>query len=508
KQIIKYIKENLGKSGIIYCLSRKNVEEVAETLKVNGISALPYHAGMEATRRARYQDMFLMEDVDIIVATIAFGMGIDKPDVRFVMHYDIPKSLEGYYQETGRAGRDGGEGRCIAYYDYKDIEKLEKFMAGKPVAEQEVGKQLLHEVVAYAETAMSRRKFLLHYFGEDWDETKAGPEELDDNVVNPKERMEAQKEMAHLYQVISDVKEQFKTKQIIEILIGKESPLVKANRLNKSPHFGSGKDHQEKFWMAAVRQGFVNNFIGKKIEEYGTLYLTDKGKDFLKNPSSFKLIVDHDYEELMKSGPVIPKGLAAGDTVLFGLLKTLRKEIGHEKGLPPFVIFQDPSLQDMATQYPVTSDELQNIIGVGQGKALKFGARFIELIKNYVDEKKIERPEDVIVKQIANKSASKIAIIQGIDKKIPLLDLAKTRSLTHDEFITELENIVASGTKVNIDYYINEVLDEDYQEEIVDYFLEAESDSVEDALAELGEDDYTLEEIRLMRIKFMSNYAL
>jgi ATP-dependent DNA helicase RecQ len=381
-------------------------------------------------------------------------------------------------------------------------------MAGKPVAEQEVGKQLLHEVVAYAETAMSRRKFLLHYFGEDWDETKAGPEELDDNVVNPKERMEAQKEMAHLYQVISDVKEQFKTKQIIEILIGKESPLVKANRLNKSPHFGSGKDHQEKFWMAAVRQGFVNNFIGKKIEEYGTLYLTDKGKDFLKNPSSFKLIVDHDYEELMKSGPVIPKGLAAGDTVLFGLLKTLRKEIGHEKGLPPFVIFQDPSLQDMATQYPVTSDELQNIIGVGQGKALKFGARFIELIKNYVDEKKIERPEDVIVKQIANKSASKIAIIQGIDKKIPLLDLAKTRSLTHDEFITELENIVASGTKVNIDYYINEVLDEDYQEEIVDYFLEAESDSVEDALAELGEDDYTLEEIRLMRIKFMSNYAL
>ena len=509
KQIIKYIKENIGKSGIIYCLSRKKVEEVAETLQVNGISALPYHAGMEASRRAKYQDMFLMEDVDIIVATIAFGMGIDKPDVRFVMHYDIPKSLEGYYQETGRAGRDGGEGRCIAYYDYKDIEKLEKFMAGKPVAEQEVGKQLLHEVVAYAETAMSRRKFLLHYFGEDWDETKAGKDELDDNIVNPKERVEAQNEMAHLYQVILDVKEQFKTKQIVEVLIGKESPIIKANRLNKSPHFASGKDHSEKFWMAAIRQGFVNNFIGKKIEEYGTLFLTDAGKEFLKKPTSFKLIVDHDYDELMKKGDnVAQRGGAAGDTVLFGMLKELRKEIGHEKGLPPFVIFQDPSLQDMATQYPVTLDELQNIIGVGQGKAMKFGARFIELISNYVEENEIDRPQDVIVKQIANKSASKIAIIQGIDKKIPLRDLARTRSMTDDEFIIELENVVASGTKVNIDYYIDSVLDEDYQEEIIDYFLEAESDSIEDALAELGEDDYTLEEIRLMRIKFMSNYAL
>lgn len=509
KQIIKYIKENLGKSGIIYCLSRKKVEEVAETLQVNGISALPYHAGMEASRRAKYQDMFLMEDVDIIVATIAFGMGIDKPDVRFVMHYDIPKSLEGYYQETGRAGRDGGEGRCIAYYDYKDIEKLEKFMAGKPVAEQEVGKQLLHEVVAYAETAMSRRKFLLHYFGEDWDETKAGKDELDDNVVNPKERVEAKDEMAHLFQIIADLKGQFKTKQILEVLLGKESPTIKANRLNKHVHFGTGKNHDEKFWMAAVRQGFVQNYIGKKIEEYGTLYLTESGKEFLKSPKSFKLIVDHDYDELMKSiGQSAPKSAAAGDMVLFGMLKDLRKEIGHEKGLPPFVIFQDPSLQDMATQYPITMDELHNIIGVGQGKAAKFGARFIDLIDTYVKENEIDRPQDVIVKQVANKSATKIAIIQGIDKKIPLSDLAKTRSMSDDEFITELENIVASGTKVNIDYYINDVLDEDYQEEIVEYFLEAESDSVEDALAELGEDDYTLEEIRLMRIKFMSNYAL
>ncbi|MGB0392218.1 MAG: RecQ family ATP-dependent DNA helicase, partial [Salibacteraceae bacterium] len=470
KQIIKYIKENLGKSGIIYCLSRKKVEEVAETLQVNGISALPYHAGMEASRRAKYQDMFLMEDVDIIVATIAFGMGIDKPDVRFVMHYDIPKSLEGYYQETGRAGRDGGEGRCIAYYDYKDIEKLEKFMAGKPVAEQEVGKQLLHEVVAYAETAMSRRKFLLHYFGEDWDETKAGKDELDDNLVNPKEKQEAKKEMAHLFQVISDLKGQFKTKQIIEVLIGKESPTIKANRLNTNVHFGSGKEHSDKFWMAAVRQGFVNNYIGKKIEEYGTLFLTDLGKDFLAKPSSFKLIIDHDYDELMKSvgNNVVQKGGAAGDTVLFGMLKDLRKEIGHEKGLPPFVIFQDPSLQDMATQYPITMEEMQNIVGVGQGKAAKFGARFIDLIDTYVKENEIERPQDVIVKQVANKSATKIAIIQGIDKKIPLSDLARTRSMTDDEFITEIENIVASGTKVNIDYYINDVLDEDYQEEIVD----------------------------------------
>jgi ATP-dependent DNA helicase RecQ len=510
KQIIKYIKENLGKSGIIYCLSRKKVEEVAETLQVNGLSALPYHAGMEASRRASYQDRFLMEDVDIIVATIAFGMGIDKPDVRFVMHYDIPKSLEGYYQETGRAGRDGGEGRCIAYYDYKDIEKLEKFMAGKPVAEQEVGKQLLHEVVAYAETAMSRRKFLLHYFGEDWDETNpAFSDQLDDNLVNPKEHVEAGQDMAHLFKVIYDLKQQFKTKQILEVLQGTESPTIKANRLNSNPLFGSGKENAEKYWMAAVRQGFVQNFIGKKIEEYGTLFLTEKGVEFMNKPKKFDLVLDHDYKELMKgSNNFVQKGGDAGDTVLYNLLRDLRKEIGHEKNLPPFVIFQDPSLQDMATQYPVSMEELQNIIGVGQGKAKKFGLPFLALIENYVAENEIERPQDVVVKQLANKSASKIAIIQGIDKKIPLRDLAKTRSMTHDEFIIELENIVASGTKVNIDYYINDVLDEDYQEEIVDYFLEAETDSVEDALAELGEDDYTLEEIRLMRIKFMSNYAL
>jgi ATP-dependent DNA helicase RecQ len=510
KQIIKYIKENLGKSGIIYCLSRKKVEEVAETLKVNGISALPYHAGMEASRRAKYQDMFLMEDVDIIVATIAFGMGIDKPDVRFVMHYDIPKSLEGYYQETGRAGRDGGEGRCIAYYDYKDIEKLEKFMAGKPVAEQEVGKQLLHEVVAYAETSMSRRKFLLHYFGESWDENdEAHKDQLDDNLVNPKDHVEAGKEVAHVFQVIYDLKQQFKTKQIIEVLTGKESPTVKANRLHQHAHFNSGKDHSEKFWMAAIRQGFVKNYIGKKIEEYGTLFLTPKGKEFMETPGKFDLVLDHDYDELMKGvGMIAPKGGSAADTVLFDLLRDLRKEIGHDKNLPPFVIFQDPSLQDMATQYPVTMEDLYNIIGVGQGKAVKFGRPFIDLITNYVKDNDIERPQDVVVKQLANKSAAKIGIIQGIDKKIPLSDLAKTRSMTDDEFISELENIVASGTKVDIDYYINEVLDEDYQEEIVDYFLEAESDSVEDALSELGEDDYTLEEIRLMRIKFMSKYAL
>jgi len=509
KQIIKYIKENLGKSGIIYCLSRKKVEEIAEVLQVNGISALPYHAGMEASRRAKYQDMFIMEDVDIIVATIAFGMGIDKPDVRFVMHHDIPKSLEGYYQETGRAGRDGGEGRCIAYYDYKDIEKLEKFMAGKPVAEQEVGRQLLHEVVAYAETAMSRRKFLLHYFGEDWDETQAGENELDDNIVNPKERVEAGKDVAHLLKVISDLKEHFKTKQIVEVLVGKESPTVKANRLHNHELFGSGKDHDEKYWMAAIRQTFVNNYIGKRIEEYGTLYLMEKGKAFLAKPGSFSLIIDHDYNELMKGGNVVVhKGGAAGDTVLFKMLKDLRKEIGHQKQLPPFVIFQDPSLQDMATQYPINMEELQNIIGVGQGKAMKFGAPFLEMIENYVEENEIERPQDVVVKMVAKKSASKIAIIQGIDKKIPLKDLAKTRSMTDDEFISELENIVSSGTKVDIDYYINDVLDEDYQEEIIDYFLEAETDSIEEALAELGEDDYTFEEIRLMRIKFMSKYAL
>lgn len=508
KQIIKYINNNKGKSGIIYCLSRKKVEELAETLQVNGVSALPYHAGMEASRRAKYQDMFLMEEVDVIVATIAFGMGIDKPDVRFVMHYDIPKSLEGYYQETGRAGRDGGEGRCIAYYDYKDIEKLEKFMAGKPVAEQEVGKQLLQEVVAYAETAMSRRKFLLHYFGEEWDETQASEMEKDDNVVNPKERVEAGKEMAHLLNVISTLKGQFKTKQIVEVLTGKESPTIKANKLHTHQLFGSGKDHDQKYWMAGIRQGVVNGLIGKKIEEYGTLFLTPAGEEFLATKPSFQLIIDHDYDQLMKdSAPVVQKG-GGGDKVLYNMLKDLRKEIGQQKNLPPFVIFQEPSLQDMAIQYPTSLEELNNIVGVGQGKAIKFGRPFIELIAKYVEDNDIERPQDVVVKTVANKSASKIGIIQGIDKKIPLKDLAVARGMTDDEFVTELENIVASGTKVNIDYYLDDVLDEDYQEEIFDYFLEAETDSIDAALEELGEDDYTEEDIRLMRIKFMSKYAL
>ncbi len=508
KQIIKYIKENPGKSGIIYCLSRKSVEQLAETLQVNGIKALPYHAGMEASRRAKYQDMFLMEDVDVIVATIAFGMGIDKPDVRFVIHYDMPKSLEGYYQETGRAGRDGGEGVCIAFYSYKDIERLEKFMAGKPVAEQEVGRQLLSEVVTYAETAISRRKFLLHYFGEEWDEETGEGRMMDDNMVRPKESVEAGKEMAHLLKVIKAVKEQFKVKVVLNFLLGKESADIKANRLNAHELFGSGKDKDEKFWMAAIRQGIVAGLIGKKIEDYGTLHLTDKGKAFLENPGSFTLYKDHDYDELMKdSDVVVTRGGSAGDENLLKLLKDLRKSIAKERSLPPYVIFQDPSLQDMATQYPVTMEELNNIIGVGSGKAMKYGKPFIELIARYVEENEIERPQDMVVKSVANKSSQKIAIIQGIDRKVPLADLARARGLTDEEFVKELENIVYSGTKLNIDYYIDEVLDEEHQEEIIEYFMEAETDSIEDAMEEF-EDDYTEEELRLMRIKFLSKYAL
>lgn len=508
KQIIKYIKENAGKSGIIYCLSRKKVEEIAETLQVNGIKALPYHAGMEASRRAKYQDMFLMEDVDVIVATIAFGMGIDKPDVRFVIHYDIPKSLEGYYQETGRAGRDGGEGKCIAFYDYKDIEKLEKFMAGKPIAEQEVGKQLLQEVVTYAETAMSRRKFLLHYFGEEWDEVNGEGAGMDDNQVNPKEKMEAGPEMAILFSTIKDIRQAFKASIVVKVLIGKESAPIKANKLNKHKAYGRGKARDEKFWMAAIRQAIVQGFISKKVEDYGTLHLTPKGEEFIENPTSFTLYKDHDYDELMKIDAVVPgKTGNAGDELLFKMLKDLRKKIGHEKGLPPFVIFQDPSLQDMAIQYPITIEELNNISGVGAGKAAKFGKPFVDLIARYVEENEIERPQDMVVKSVVNKSNHKIAIIQAIDRKMPLNDIAQSRGLSEEELVKELENIVHSGTKLDISYYLDEQIDEDHQEEVMEYFLEAESDDVEEALEELGRDEYTEEEIRLMRIKFYSDHG-
>ncbi len=509
KQLIQFIREREGKSGIIYCLSRKKVEEIAETLVVNGVKALPYHAGLEASKRAKTQDAFLMEDVDVIVATIAFGMGIDKPDVRFVIHYDMPKSLEGYYQETGRAGRDGGEGHCLAFYDYKDIEKLEKFMQGKPVAEQEIGRQLLNEVVAYAETAMSRRKFLLHYFGEEWDEKTGEGVEMDDNLTNPKERVEAKDEISILLKTVKDVKEQFKAKHVVNVLCGRESADIKSNRHNQASFFGCGKHHDEKYWNAAIRQSLVAGLLKKNIEAYSTLYLSEKGKDFIASPKSFELIKDHDYDELVKDANAISaqKAGAAGDEQLLKLLKDLRKQLAHEKDVPPFVVFQDPSLADMATQYPISMDELKNIQGVGAGKAAKYGAPFIKAIQQYVEDNDIDRPQDIVVKSIVNKSSQKVAIIQGIDRKIPMADLARARGLTDSQFVTELENIVFSGTKINIDYYINNELDEDHQEEIFDYFLEAETDSIEDALNELGEDEYTEEEVRLMRIKFYSTYG-
>ena len=506
KHIITYIKANAGKSGIIYCLSRKKVEEIAETLKVNGIKALPYHAGFDSNKRARHQDMFLMEDTDVIVATIAFGMGIDKPDVRFVMHYDIPKSLEGYYQETGRAGRDGGEGRCIAYYDYKDIEKLEKFMQGKPVAEQEVGKQLLEEVVAYAETGISRRKFLLNYFGEEFDEVTGEGAGLDDNTANPKEKLDATEEITQLLKVVFSLKEQFKGKYLTKFLSGTKTTEVKTYKHDSLELFGIGSDHDEKYWMALVRQAIIGKFLNKEIESYGILKMTAKGFDFIKNPTAFHIYKDHDYETFGIDDSIlgIGKGGASADPVLFGLLKDLRKKIADTKKVPPFIIFQDPSLEDMATQYPITPEEMINIIGVGQGKAMKFGTPFLTTINKYVDENDIIRPNDMVVKSVVNKSGKKVYIIQSIDRKRPLEDIASAKGFLFSDLITEIEHIVDSGTKVNLDYYINENIDEDKQEEVFDYFHEAESDSVEDALEELGPDDYTEEEVRLMRIKFLS----
>jgi ATP-dependent DNA helicase RecQ len=512
KQLIRYIKEHEGKSGIIYCLSRKKVEEIAETLQVNGIKALPYHAGFDANTRSRHQDMFLMEDVDVIVATIAFGMGIDKPDVRFVVHYDIPKSLEGYYQETGRAGRDGGEGRCIAFYDYKDVEKLEKFMNGKPIAEQEVGRQLLDEVVSYAETAISRRKLLLNYFGESWDEINGDGANMDDNSVNPKEAVEFISEMKVLFKAVKGMKERFKSKHIINVLVGNNTSEVSTYRHNTSELFGIGKETDPKMWMAALRQAIVKGYLLKDIETYGVLKITEKGRDFMTNPpDSFIIHKDHDYISQLKNAEdvtVNPKSSgAAMDEVLLKLLKELRKKISKQKNVPPFVVFQDPSLQDMANHYPITIDELKNIQGVGSGKAIKFGKPFIELISNYVDENEIERTQDMVVKSVVNKSGRKVYIIQGIDRKIPLNDIAKTKGMEFDELLEELEHIVDSGTRLNIDYYINDEIDEDKQEEVHDYFMEAESSDIEEALDELGGDDYTPEELRLLRIKFMSEIA-
>jgi ATP-dependent DNA helicase RecQ len=501
-QIIKFIKENQGKSGIIYCLSRKKVEELADVLVVNGIKALPYHAGMDSTTRSGNQDKFLMEEVDVIVATIAFGMGIDKPDVRFVIHYDIPKSLEGYYQETGRAGRDGGEGKCITLYSPKDIQKLEKFMQGKPVAEQEIGRQLLLDTASYAETAICRRILLLNYFGETLEEPCGNC----DNCLSPKEQIEAKDEICRALQAIVEVKEKYKAEHLIDILTGRLSAAVKSFRHDELESFNSGNDHGEKFWAAVFRQSMIAGLISKDIENYGLLKMTKKGYDFLEEPYDFLLVRNHDYDAIAEEEAAAAAGQAsgAGDPELFAMLKDLRKNISKKLNLPPFVIFQDPSLADMALQYPITIDELKNIQGVGDGKAKRYGREFVELIKSYVEENEIDRPVDMVVKTVANKSKTKIAIIQGIDRKLSLDDIADANGIEMKDLISEIETIVNSGTKINIDYYLDEILDEDHQEEIFEYFREAEDDSIEEALKELGEDDYSENDIRLMRVKFMS----
>lgn len=500
KEIIKILKANQGKSAIIYCLSRKKVEELAELLVVNGLKALPYHAGLDASTRAANQDKFLMEDTDIIVATIAFGMGIDKPDVRLVIHYDIPKSLEGYYQETGRAGRDGGEGHCITFYSYKDIQKLEKFMQGKPLAEQEIGKQLILETIAYAESAVCRRKILLNYFGEKYTSENCG---ACDNCANPKEQFEAQKSILLMLKVIRELKERFKADHIVNFLTGKTTTAVKSYKQQEMELFGCGDEHDEKYWLAVIRQSLVAGFLSKDIENYGLLKIGENAEAFEKNPHSILFTKDHDYESVDEE--VSAGGTAALDPMLFNQLKDLRKKVAHKLQLPPFVIFQDPSLEAMSTYYPVTLDELQNIPGVGAGKAHRYGKEFIALISNYVEENEIDRPMDMVVKTVANKSKNKIAIIQAIDRKVPLDDIAESKGLTMSELIKELEAIVYSGTKVNIDYHLDEIMDPEYLDEIFYYFKEeAESDDISSALSELGESDYSEDDIRLVRIKFIS----
>ena len=502
-EIIRFIKQKAGKSGIIYCLSRKKVEELAELLMANGIKALAYHAGMDAQTRANNQDDFLMERVDVIVATIAFGMGIDKPDVRYVIHYDIPKSLEGYYQETGRAGRDGGEGHCLTFYSYKDIQKLEKFMQGKPVAEQEIGKLLLLETVSYAESSMCRRKTLLHYFGEEYTEDSCG---CCDNCVNPRPKMDATKDMCLALKALSEIGDKFKTDHLEAVLTGRTTAQVKSYGHNKLKLFGAGEERDAKYWGAVIRQGLIMGLIDKNIENYGLLSVNEQGLKFIDSPRAVTVTLDHDYDAEDKDDDIMAaqagKGGAA-DEELYSMLKDLRKKVAKKHNLPPFVIFQDPSLEDMSIQYPITIEEMQNISGVGAGKAAKFGAEFIKLIKAYVEEKDIVRPQDMVVKSVANKSGNKIFIIQSIDRKMDFEDIARAKNLDFDELLSEIEGIVNSGTRLDISYYINKFMDEDKADDIYLYFKEdAESDSLDEAVEELGS-DYSEEEIRLVRIKFL-----
>ena len=508
RDIIRFVKQREGKSGIIYCLSRKKVEEIAQVLQVNNIKAVPYHAGLDAKTRVKHQDMFLMEDCDVVVATIAFGMGIDKPDVRFVIHHDIPKSLESYYQETGRAGRDDGEGYCLAFYAYKDIEKLEKFMASKPIAEQEIGHALLQEVVGYAETSMSRRKYLLHYFGEYFDEINGDGAQMDDNTKNPKKKHEASVDVVKLLSVVRDTKEKYKSKDIVNAIIGKENALLNSHKTNLKPFFGIGKEKDASYWMALLRQVLVVNFIRKEIEQYGVVKLSKEGEKFLNNPISFLMSEDHVYSQENTADIITnePSSGASADEKLIKFLKSLRKKVAVKHGVPPFAVFQDPSLDDMALKYPTNLEELSKVHGVGEGKARKFGKEFVDLIAKYVVEFDVVRPDDLIVKSTGVNSGLKLFIIQNTDRKLPLIDIAKSKGLEMDQLIKEMEVIIYSGTKLNIDYSLDDLLDEDQQEDIYEYFMEAESDNIQEALDEF-DGEYDEEELRLMRIKFINEVA-
>ncbi|MCP4485038.1 MAG: ATP-dependent DNA helicase RecQ [Flavobacteriaceae bacterium] len=507
--IIRFIKKHDGKSGIVYCLSRKRVEELSQALQVNGIKAVPYHAGLDSKTRVKHQDMFLMEDIDVVVATIAFGMGIDKPDVRFVIHNDIPKSIESYYQETGRAGRDGGEGICLAYYSYKDIEKLEKFMSGKPVAEQEIGHALLQEVVAFAETSVSRRKFILHYFGEKFDNETGAGGDMDDNMKFPKKKNEAKPEVVKLLNVVAKTNERYKSKEVVNVLIGHSNALIKSHRTENQDFFGSGSEREANYWMALLRQLLVAGFLRKDIETYGLIKITELGLAFLDQPKSFLMTEDHFFKDANDDNIVTNQkgGGVAADEKLFAILKSQRKKVADQLKLPPFVIFQDPSLEDMALKYPLSINELANVHGVGEGKAKKYGETFIKIIKTYVEENEVMRPDDFIVKSTGSNSALKLYIITNVDKKLPLTDIADAKKMEMNDLIKEMEAIVNSGTRLNINYWIDEVLDEDQQEEIHEYFLEdAETPDIDIAMEEF-DGDYEEEELRLYRIKFFSEIA-
>ncbi|KAB2918197.1 MAG: DNA helicase RecQ [Bacteroidetes bacterium] len=504
KEIVAYIKQRQGKSGIIYCLSRKKVEEIAEMLKVNGVKALPYHAGLDAKTRALHQDMFLMEEADVIVATIAFGMGIDKPDVRFVIHYDVPKSLEGYYQETGRAGRDGLEGECILFYNPSDIEKLEKFMKDKPVAEREIGAQLLFETSSYAESSQCRRKMLLHYFGEHFDDADCG--KMCDNCRHPKEKLDVTAEMVKALKTIDGLDGKFNLKHIANVLQGIKAQEVTDYEHHKSEFFGIGKDKDDKFWKAIVRLGLLNSFIDKDIENYGLLSVSDAGKEYLGAPHPVEMALDNSYDKITEEDFESVAVENIFDKTLYAMLKDLTKKIGKQKGLPPYVIFQDPSLEDMASKYPIAMEEMETIVGVGKNKAMKFGKPFIEMIAKYVEENEIERPQDIVIRTVPNKSGKKVQIIQNIDKKVSLDDISRSNGISMADLIKELENIVDSGTKINIKYYINDHLDEERQDEIFDYFKSSDEDSLQKAYDEF-DGEYSLEELQLMRIQFISEMA-